>query len=177
MLTSSRRVFFAMLAIAAATARAAADPPQGFALNEAPQPVPEIGFADGDAKPKTLADFRGKVVLLNLWATWCLPCRKEMPTLDRLQAELGGPDFEVVALSMDRKGPDAVRKFFTEVGIRHLALNIDASSKAMFTLGAFGLPLTLLIDREGHEIGRLIGPAEWDSPDMVEFIRGRIAGD
>jgi hypothetical protein len=98
-----------------------------------------------------------------------------MPTLDRLQAALGGTDFEVVALSMDRKGPDAVKKFFAETGVMHLALNIDTSAKAMFTLGAVGLPMTLLIDRNGREIGRLIGPAEWDAPDMADFIRARIA--
>jgi thiol-disulfide isomerase/thioredoxin len=158
-------------------AASATEPPPGFAIHEAPKPVPEISFQDGDGQPRTLADFAGKVVLLNIWATWCLPCRTEMPTLDRLQAELGGPDFEVVALSVDRKGPDAVRKFFDEIGVKHLALNIDTSSRAMFALGAFGLPLTLLIDREGQEIGRLVGPAEWDSPEMVTFIRARIAAE
>jgi thiol-disulfide isomerase/thioredoxin len=156
---------------------AAAEPPQNFAVHEAPVPVPEIGFEDSAAQPRTLADFRGKVVLLNIWATWCLPCRNEMPTLDRLQAELGGPDFEVVALSVDRKGPDAVKKFFGEIGIEHLALHIDTSSKAMFALGVVGLPTTLLIDREGKEIGRLIGPAEWDSLEMVAFIRDHITTD
>ncbi len=153
----------------------AADALQSFAVNETPAAVPDIRFEDGGGKPRTLADFRGKVVLLNIWATWCAPCRKEMPTLDRLQAELGGPDFEVVALSMDRAGPEQVKKFFAETGVKHLALNIDVSAKAMFTLGAPGLPMTLLIDRKGGEIGRLIGPAEWDSPEMVDFIRGRIA--
>jgi thiol-disulfide isomerase/thioredoxin len=154
---------------------AAVEPPQNFAVHEAPVPVPEISFEDANGQPKTLADFRGKVVLLNIWATWCAPCRKEMPTLDRLQARLGGPDFEVVALSMDRAGPEIVRKFFTEIGIEHLALNIDTSGKAMFAIGTVGLPATLLIDREGKEIGRLIGPAEWDAPDMVDFIRSHIA--
>ena len=114
-------------------------------------------------------------MLLNIWATWCAPCRKEMPTLDRLQAKLGGPDFEVVALSMDRGGPDKVKKFFAEIGIEHLALNIDISGKAMFALGAPGLPMTLLVDRQGKEVGRLIGPAEWDSSEMVDFIRSHFA--
>ena len=175
MQTPSRRAFLAMLAIVAATARAAAETPQSFALNNTPQPLPEIQFTDGDAKSRTLADFRGKVVLLNIWTTWCPECRQEMPTLDRLQAELGGTDFEVVALSMDRKGPEVVRKFFAETGVEHLALNIDASSTAMLVLKAFGIPTTLLIDRHGREIGRLIGPADWDTPEMVEFIRSRIA--
>ncbi|WP_214471780.1 TlpA disulfide reductase family protein [Mesorhizobium sp. dw_380] len=154
---------------------AATEAPQNFAVLDVPAAVPEISFADAAGQPKTLADYRGKVVLLNVWATWCAPCRKEMPTLDRLQAKLGGPDFEVVALSMDRKGPDAVKKFFAEIGIQHLALSIDTSAKAMFALGAVGLPMTLLIDRDGKEIGRLIGPAEWDAPEMIDFIRGRIA--
>ncbi|MER8530582.1 TlpA disulfide reductase family protein [Mesorhizobium sp. M0814] len=153
----------------------AAEPPQNFAVHEAPVPVPEISFEDGNGKPKMLADFHGKVVLLNVWATWCAPCRKEMPTLDRLQAKLGGPDFEVVALSMDRAGPEIVKKFFADIGIKHLALNIDVSGRAMFAIGSVGLPATLLVDRDGKEIGRLIGPAEWDAPDMVDFIRSRIA--
>jgi thiol-disulfide isomerase/thioredoxin len=165
-------LFGALFAVAQPAA--AVEPPQNFAVHEAPQPLPDIQFQGSGGQPRTLADFTGKVVLLNIWATWCAPCRKEMPTLDRLQAELGGPDFEVVALSMDRAGPQAVTKFFGEIGVEHLALNIDASSKAMFTLGVFGLPTTLLIGRDGREIGRLIGPAEWDSPEMVAFLREQI---
>jgi thiol-disulfide isomerase/thioredoxin len=153
----------------------AAEAPQNFAILEAPAAVPAISFMDAAGQPKTLADYSGKVVLLNLWATWCAPCRKEMPTLDRLQASLGGPDFEVVALSMDQKGLDAVKKFYADIGITHLALNIDTSAKAIFALNAVGLPTTLLINRDGKEVGRLIGPAEWDAPDMVDFIRIRIA--
>ncbi|MEO5756611.1 MAG: TlpA disulfide reductase family protein [Mesorhizobium sp.] len=151
----------------------AAESPQNFAVLQAPVPLPEIRFADSSGQARTLADFRGKVVLLNIWATWCVPCRKEMPTLDRLQAELGGPGFEVVALSIDRS-QDTVKQFFAEIGIQHLALNIDVSSKAMFAIGVFGLPTTLLIDGDGKEIGRLIGPAEWDSPEMVAFIRSHV---
>jgi thiol-disulfide isomerase/thioredoxin len=172
----SRLVLIAML-LAFWRPVSAAEPPQNFAVHEAPVPVAGISFTDGAGQPKTLASFSGKVVLLNFWATWCAPCRKEMPTLDRLQEKLGGPDFEVVALSMDRAGPDIVKKFYAETGVTHLALNIDSSARVMFTLGAVGLPMTLLIDREGKEIGRLIGPAEWDSPDMVDFIRGRIAAN
>ena len=155
----------------------AAEAPPNFAIHDAPKPVPEVRFENGDGEARTLADFRGRVVLLNVWATWCVPCREEMPTLDRLQAKLGGPNFEVVALSIDRAGPNVVREFFAEIGIENIALHIDASGKALFGLRIVGLPATLLINREGEEIGRLIGPAEWDSPEMIEFIRSTIADD
>ncbi len=156
---------------------AATEAPSNFAMHESPTPMLEIRFDDGEGNGRTLADFRGKVVLLNVWATWCVPCRQEMPTLDRLQAELGGPDFEVLALSIDRAGPDAVRKFYSEIGIEDLALHIDPSAKAMFALGVVGLPTTILIDREGNELGRLVGPAEWASPEMTEFMRSTINQD
>lgn len=162
----------AALALAASTQ--AAEPV--FPLLDAPVPVPEIAFADGAGTPRSLADFRGKIVLLNIWATWCVPCRTEMPTLDRLQGELGGTDFEIVALSIDRNGPDAVRKFFGEIGVQYLDVNIDVSSRAAFSLAVVGLPATLLIDRNGMEMGRLIGPAEWDAPEMVAFLESVISG-
>ncbi len=147
----------------------AQEPSRNFIVHEAPKPIAAIRFEDADGQSRSLTDFRGKVVLLNIWATWCVPCRKEMPTLDRLQAKLGGAGFEVVALSIDRR-MDAVRKFFAEVGIQKLAIYLDSSAKATRELGAVGLPTTLLLDREGREVGRLIGPAEWDSLAMVEFI-------
>ena len=158
-----------------ASPAAAIEAPQNFVLRDVPQPLPEIVFADGDGKPGSLADFRGKVVLLNIWATWCLPCRKEMPTLDRLQAKLGGPDFEVVALSMDRKGATAVRKFFAEIGVTHVSVRVDTSRKAANAVGGFGLPITLLLDRQGRELGRLEGPADWNAPEMIDFLKTKIA--
>ena len=99
-----------------------------MAMDEQPKSVPELHFTDGDGKARTLADFRGKVVLLNIWATWCGPCRKEMPTLDRLQAALGGPDFEVVPLSIDHKCIEAVDKFYAEIGVHHLARYVAPSA-------------------------------------------------
>ena len=151
------------------------EPPKNFVMHDAPKPVAAINFDDAQGRSRSLAEFKGKVVLLNIWATWCGPCRKEMPALDRLQAALGGPEFEVVALSIDRGGTDAVRKFFADIGIRTLAMYLDSSGQALRTLSALGLPTTLLIDREGREIGRLIGPAEWDSPEMIEFVRCVVA--
>lgn len=161
-------------ALTVAQPLSAADAPQMFAVHPEPKPVPEIQFQDSEGKTLTLADFRGKVVLLNIWATWCAPCRREMPTLDRLQAELGGPGFQVLALSIDRGGFEAVTKFYAEVGVKHLGMYLDSSSQAASTLGAVGLPTTLLIDRDGSEMGRLVGPAEWDSPDMIAFIQGYL---
>ena len=151
--------------------------PANFIVPDPPKPLPAIVFADGEGKTGSLADLRGKFVLLNIWATWCVPCRKEMPTLDRLQPKLGGPDFEVIALSIDRGGADAVRKFYAQIGIRNLAITLDAKGEAPFKLGTVGVPTTLLINREGQEIGRLIGAAEWDSPEMVEFLSSKIGKD
>jgi thiol-disulfide isomerase/thioredoxin len=146
-----------------------------MSLHDAPREVPELQFQDAAGLPLTLVNFQGKVVLLNIWATWCGPCRREMPTLDRLQATLGGPDFEVVALSIDRAGISAVAKFYEEVGVKHLAEYIDESGKAMQQLSAVGLPTTLLIDRKGREIARHVGSAEWDAPEMVTFLRKQLS--
>jgi thiol-disulfide isomerase/thioredoxin len=153
---------------------AAAQAPPGFILREHARPLPDVAFEDRTGATLRLADFRGKVVLLNLWATWCAPFRREMPTLDRLQAMLGEPAFEVVALSVDREGIPAVAAFYEELGLEALAIYVDSSMRAMHTLGALGLPTTLLLDREGNEVGRLLGPAEWDSPEMVAFIRAYL---
>ena len=165
----------AVVMLATSQFAAGQEPPKNFVMHDAPKPVAAIKFDDAQGQSRNLADFKGKVVLLNIWATWCGPCRKEMPALDRLQAALGGPDFEVVALSIDRGGMDAARKFLADIGIRTLAIYLDSSGQALRTLSALGLPTTLLIDREGREIGRLIGPADWDSPEMVEFVRCVVA--
>ena len=167
-------VAIALLPLAASIQPAGAQAPEGFAAHESPRPLPDIRFENGQGEAMSLADFRGKVVLLNIWATWCAPCRREMPTLDRLQAALGGPDFEVVALSIDRQGRPVVEDFYRELGLRQLGMYVDASGKAPRDLNALGVPTTLLIDRQGNEVGRLLGPAEWDSPEMVSFIRGQI---
>ena len=149
--------------------------PATMTLHEAPRELPELRFvgAEGNAvAPVALSDFRGRTVLLNLWATWCPPCVDEMPMLDALQATLGGPGFEVVALSVDRGGVDPVRAFYERTGVRRLGVYVDPSAMALDELDAVGLPTTVLIDPEGREIGRLIGPAAWDSPEMVAFLEG-----
>lgn len=161
----------ALLAGTGTTLAMAQEIPKKFIMHAAPKPVAAITFEDAQGGKRSLADFHGKVVLLNIWATWCVPCRKEMPALDRLQTTLGGDGFEVVPLSIDRGGMDVVRKFYAEVGIQKLGIYRDISGSATRQLGAVGIPTTLLIDRKGREIGRLIGPAEWDSPGVVEFLR------
>jgi len=142
-----------------------------FVFRKEPEAPAPIKFQDAEGKERTLADWHGKVVLLNLWATWCLPCRKEMPSLDRLQKELGSDKFEVVALSVDRKGLEASRKFLDETKVERLGLYVDASTRATSELRVVGLPATLLLDAQGREIGRLLGPAEWDSDDAKRLIR------
>jgi thiol-disulfide isomerase/thioredoxin len=149
----------------------AQEAPPAFSMHLAPRPLPEIQFENGQGEATSLADFRGSVVLLNIWATWCAPCRREMPTLDRLHATLGGPDFEVVAVSIDRQGLPAVKAFYEELGLETLPIYVDESGKGQRALSVLGLPTTLLLDREGNEVGRLLGPAEWDTPEMVAFLR------
>lgn len=147
----------------------------GLSLHARPRALPDLRFADGEGQALHLAELRGRVVLLNVWATWCTPCREEMPTLDRLQDTLGGPGFEVVALSIDRGGLAIVREFFSSVGIKHLRPYIDSFDEASASLVAAGVPLTLLIDREGREIGRKLGAAVWDDAPTQQLIRGVMA--
>lgn len=154
---------------------AAQEAPKNFIIHQAPKPVAAISFADGQGQTRSLADFKGKVIVLNVWATWCIPCRKEMPALDRLQATLGGPDFVVVPMSIDRGGLDKVRKFYAEIGVSHLAKYIDTSGAAVRELGAVGIPATLIIDHAGNEVGRVVGPAEWDAPEIVELLKSVMA--
>ena len=141
-----------------------------FVFRKAPEALPEVKFLDAAGKERTLADWRGKVVLLNLWATWCLPCRKEMPALDKLQRQMGSDKFQVVAVSVDRTGLPGAKKFLADTGAATLALYADPTARMGTTLRAAGLPATLLLDRDGREIGRLLGPAEWDGEDAKRLI-------
>ncbi|MEX1059964.1 MAG: TlpA disulfide reductase family protein [Methyloceanibacter sp.] len=140
-----------------------------------PLDLPEFTFADADGKPKSLADFRGKIVLLNIWATWCVPCREEMPALDTLETKLGGKDFALVAVNIDKGGAEKAAAFLKETGATHLTLYTDPSGKLFSRLKAVGMPTTLLIDGDGKEIARLVGPADWASPEAVAVIEAAIA--
>ncbi|WP_395686748.1 TlpA family protein disulfide reductase [Aestuariivirga sp.] len=137
--------------------------------------LPDIQFQDGSGKPLTLSGWKGRVVLINLWATWCAPCRKEMPDLSRLQAELGSDQFEVVAISVDRKGADASSSFLKETGADNLRLYVEPSTRIVGELQSAGLPATILVDRQGREIGRLLGPADWASPEAIALIKAALA--
>ncbi|MBI4724192.1 MAG: TlpA family protein disulfide reductase [Rhodomicrobium sp.] len=139
-----------------------------------PQAVPDLAFIDAEGKPHRLSKWRGKAVLLNLWATWCPPCRAELPSLDRLEAKLGSDKFTVLALSTDRTGPGQPAAFFAQQGIGHLAVYNDSTNTAISSLGAPGLPLSVLLDKEGREVARLLGPAEWDSPETIAKIKEYI---
>lgn len=145
-----------------------------FVYKIAPEPLADVNFVDGSGAPKTLKDFRGKTVLLNLWATWCAPCREEMPSLDRLQQAMGSDKFEVVALAVDRTGLEAARKFLDGIGVKSLALYADPTTRSGSALRAIGMPTTILIDAEGREIGRLPGPATWDSEDAKRLVTEAI---
>lgn len=144
-------------------------------LVKAERPLaPELKFFDAQGKPRTLKEWQGQVVLVNLWASWCGPCRKEMPSLEALQRRFGSKDFEVVAISVDRGGVKVAQQFLEETQSRLLRLYVDPSAKAIETLRALGLPVTVLIDREGKEIGRLLGPADWSSPEALQLINVAI---
>jgi thiol-disulfide isomerase/thioredoxin len=150
------------------------------AVNVATQPlkVPDLAFTDGDGKARTLADFKGRTVLLNLWATWCVPCRKEMPTLDALEGKLGGPDFAVLAINIDTRDAEKPKAFLKEIGVRKLAYYADPSAKTFQDLKeigrAFGMPTTMLIGKSGCELGTIAGPAEWSSDDALKLIQAAL---
>jgi len=152
-----------------------------FRVAEAAERFDDISFRSPDGNPLTLADFAGKAVLLNLWATWCVPCRAEMPTLDRLQAELGGDDFEVVAVNVDVRNEERARAFLDEIDAAGLAFYSDPSLGIFNDLKrrgyAFGLPATVLIDAEGCGVGALSGPAVWDSDEAKAMIRAAVAAE
>ncbi len=173
---------------AAETPGAAAPAPQGgvtrelatgtlaaFLVRPERKALPDIAFEDGTGKPLKLSDWKGRVVLINLWATWCAPCRKEMPDLAALQKELGSDQFEVVAISVDRKGAEASTTFLKETGADNLKLYVEPTTRIVGELQSAGLPATILVDRQGREIGRLLGPAHWAAPEAVALVKAALA--
>jgi thiol-disulfide isomerase/thioredoxin len=143
-----------------------------------PLRVPDLTFVDASGHDRTLADWRGRTVLLNLWATWCVPCRREMPALDALQARLGSEQFEVVAVNIDPRDVSKARAWLDDTGVKRLSYYADQNGKTLKSLKligrAFGMPTTLLIDPAGCEIGTMAGPAEWASEDGVRLIAAAL---
>lgn len=145
----------------------------------APLKLPELTFQDAEGNPKKLSDWRGKTVLVNLWATWCVPCRKEMPALNDLAAKLAGPNFDVVAINIDTRDPDKPRKFLDDAGLTRLGRYTDEKAKVFQDLKsigrALGMPTSVLVDPKGCEIGTIAGPAEWNSDDAVKLITATLS--
>jgi thiol-disulfide isomerase/thioredoxin len=146
-------------------------------LFEEPQRAPQTAFEDRDGKAVSFGDFEGRVVLVNFWATWCAPCVAEMPSLELLQEKLGGAAFTVIAVSLDRQGYEVIDPFFSEIGLELLPSYLDHSNRLSLEVGAIGLPTSILIDRDGRMIARMVGPAEWSSTDAARFIQRAIEED
>ena len=144
-------------------------------FHSAAKPVPEAIFLTEEGGEATLADYQGKYLLVNFWATWCAPCRKEMPMLAALQSEYGGENFEVLTIATGRNPPPAMKAFFAEIGVDNLPLHRDPKQVVARAMGVAGLPVSVLIDPEGREIARMLGDAEWDSPSARAMIEALIA--
>ncbi len=168
----------AALATAAKLAPLAQGEVAALAVAHTPLRVPDLAFKDADGRARTLQDWHGRTVLVNLWATWCVPCRKEMPALDALEAKLGGPNFEVVAVNIDTRDPQKPLAFLKDTAVSHLAYYSDPSAKVFQDLKAvgkaFGMPTTLLVSPSGCELGTMAGPAEWSSEDGVKLVNAAI---
>jgi thiol-disulfide isomerase/thioredoxin len=148
-------------------------------MASAPLKLPDLTFEDADGKPRKLSDWRGKTVLVNLWATWCVPCRKEMPALDQLEAKLAGPNFAVVAINIDTRDPEKPKKFLNDAGLTRLGYYTDEKAKVFQDLKsigrALGMPTSVLVDPKGCEIGTIAGPAEWNSDDAIRLITAALS--
>jgi thiol-disulfide isomerase/thioredoxin len=139
-----------------------------------PRAPPDIRFTDGEGHALSLADFQGRAVIFSFWATWCVPCRQEMPTLDRLQALFGKTLLAVVPVSIDGQGASSVTAFYRKRGLKNLSIYLDPSAAAARALNLPGVPATLLLDRDGREAGRKIGPLDWFSPAIVDALRRNL---
>jgi thiol-disulfide isomerase/thioredoxin len=147
-------------------------------MASAPLRLPDLAFEDADGKPRKLSDWRGRTVLVNLWATWCVPCRREMPALDSLQTKLGGPNFEVVAVNIDTRDPEKPKNFLKDANLTRLDFFSDPKAKVFQDLKAvgraLGMPTSVLVDGQGCEIATIAGPAEWGSDDAVKLITAAV---
>jgi thiol-disulfide isomerase/thioredoxin len=163
------------LAALALPARAAGEMAR-FKKAATPKPLPDLAFQDADDKPLRFADFRGRALLINFWATWCAPCVKEMPSLDRLQAMFPENKFLILPLSIDGPTRPKVAPFYKDQKLTHLGIYFDKGRKAMQALDVSLLPTSILVDPTGRELGRLEGDADWDMPEGVALMKAAIAG-
>lgn len=143
-------------------------------LLDAPVAVPEAVLLDAEDGEHALADYKGKWVVLNFWATWCAPCRREMPSLERLQAAM--PEIAVVPVATGRNAVEGIRRFFEEAGVKTLPILRDPQSQLAHGMGVMGLPVTVILNPEGQEVARLIGDAEWDSASAKAVLGALVAG-
>jgi len=148
---------------------------RGLVIHDAPAPASELPFERADGTEGSLADYAGRHVVLNFWATWCAPCREEMPSLQNLQDQLGGETFTVVTLATGFNQPQAIRRFFEETGVTDLTQHRDINQQIAREMGVFGLPITVILDPEGREIARLRGDAHWDSPEAIAVIEALLS--
>ncbi len=150
---------------------------RGLVIHDSPTGASASPFLTADEGEASLSDYAGQYVLLNFWATWCAPCREEMPSLQSLQEQLGGDEFQVVTLATGRNPPQAIQRFFDEEGISNLPQYRDINQQIAREMGVFGLPITVILDPSGQEIARLRGDAHWDSPEAIAVIEALIATD
>lgn len=148
---------------------------QKLVFHEAPMASSEAVFFAEDGQELTLADYAGKITLVNFWATWCAPCRAEMPTLSGLQEALGGEGFEVLTVATGRNDRAGMERFFDEIGVENLPMHTDPKQALARSMGVLGLPITVILDREGREIARLQGDADWNSPSAQAVLHAVIA--
>jgi thiol-disulfide isomerase/thioredoxin len=182
-----RVLMSAVLYIALAAGANAADPADLAALREGsmqklvvhdtPQPVSDAAFTTPDGAEHRLSDWQGQVVVLNFWATWCAPCRVEMPMLDALQRDMGGPEFAVLPVATGRNPPEGIRRFYDEAGITDLPVFLDPRQGLAREMAVLGLPVTVVLNRQGQEVARLTGEADWNSPSARAIVAALVATD
>lgn len=146
-----------------------------LAVHESPAEAPATSFTDAEGGEHSFADWKGKVVLVNFWATWCAPCRKELPALDAMNRDLGGDDFAVITIATGRNPQPAITRLFDEVGVKTLPVYLDPKLQLSREMGVLGLPVSILLNRDGQEIARMSGDAEWDSESARAIVAALVA--
>ena len=145
-------------------------------LPDEPKPAPAVSFVDASGATKSLSDYKGKVTAVHFWATWCAPCRSELPTVNAMAESLAGNNIAILPLSVDRDGPEVVSTFYQENDIDALPLFVDDGLKAFRAFKLAGIPATVFVDEDGNEIARVLGDRDWSKPEVTELVRKLVAG-